>query len=95
MFNTASSVRAARKVKSCFAQTHMLRMLHVPHVPHLAPELCDAMAVGAADGAPITIVPVLVGALSAKMQAKYGEVFARYLDDEANFFVADLPQCRA
>ena len=49
---------------------------------------------GASAGtARVSIVPVLVGQLSAAKQAEYGEVFARYLDDDANFFVISSDFC--
>jgi len=40
-----------------------------------------------------TLVPVLVGNLSQKSEEQYGELFAKYFDDESNFFVISSDFC--
>lgn len=41
----------------------------------------------------IEIVPILVGAISAASEARYGEILAPYLADPANFFVVSSDFC--
>jgi len=44
-------------------------------------------------GANYTLVPVLVGSLSKKMEDHYGTIFAKYLEDPANFFAISSDFC--
>ena len=55
--------------------------LHLPFVAHLF------------QGRDIQLVPILVGALTPALQGLYGEIFAPYLDDPANFFVISTDFC--
>ena len=55
--------------------------LHLPFVAHLF------------QGRDIQLVPILVGALTPALQDLYGEIFAPYLDDPANFFVISTDFC--
>ncbi len=61
---------------------HSIEM-HLPYVAHVLQH---------APG-PVTIVPVMVGALDPAQEAEYGRVFAGYLDDPANFFVVSSDFC--
>ena len=40
-----------------------------------------------------TVVPVLVGAISAEKEARYGQIFAKYLADPTNLFVISSDFC--
>ena len=40
-----------------------------------------------------TIVPVLVGSLSAEMEGEFGRVFSKYLSDPRNLFVISSDFC--
>lgn len=40
-----------------------------------------------------TVVPVLVGSLSTEQEAKYGEIFAKYLSDPQNLFIISSDFC--
>eukprot|EP00808_Paulinella_micropora_P014946 g12200.t1 len=44
-------------------------------------------------GRTFTVVPVMVGSLSAQAEKKFGQIFAPYLDDPANFFVISSDFC--
>jgi predicted class III extradiol MEMO1 family dioxygenase len=41
----------------------------------------------------ITIVPILVGAISTKQESYYGSLLAPYLADPENFFVVSSDFC--
>ena len=55
--------------------------LHLPFVAH-----CFR-------GHAITIVPIMVGALTPALEARFGELMAPYLDDADNFFVISSDFC--
>ena len=40
-----------------------------------------------------TVVPILVGSISADKEAKYGAIFAKYLADPTNLFVISSDFC--
>ena len=40
-----------------------------------------------------TVVPVLVGSISADKEAKYGQIFAKYLADPTNLFIISSDFC--
>ena len=40
-----------------------------------------------------TVIPVLVGSISADKEAKYGQIFAKYLADPSNLFVISSDFC--
>lgn len=42
---------------------------------------------------PVKIVPILVGALSAENEAKFGQLLAKYVDDPTNFFSVSSDFC--
>ncbi|KAL7753667.1 hypothetical protein RI367_000598 [Sorochytrium milnesiophthora] len=63
---------------------HSIEM-HLPYLKHI-------IAKANRDDA-IRVVPVLVGALSAKSEAKYGRLFAPYLADPKNLFVISSDFC--
>jgi AmmeMemoRadiSam system protein B len=62
------------------AKEHSIE-LHAPFVAHIF------------RGQPVTLVPILVGALSPQAERTYGEVLAPYLDDPENFFVISSDFC--
>ncbi|KAI3438094.1 hypothetical protein D9Q98_000536 [Chlorella vulgaris] len=55
--------------------------LHLPYIVHV-------MA-----GQPFTLVPIVVGAISAESEAAYGQLLAPYLSDPANLFVVSSDFC--
>ena len=57
--------------------------LHCPYI---------ARALAHVDGG-VTLVPVLVGSLSVAAEARYGAIFAPYLDDPDNVFVISSDFC--
>ena len=40
-----------------------------------------------------TVIPVLVGSISADKEAKYGQIFAKYLADPSNLFIISSDFC--
>lgn len=55
--------------------------LHLPYIMHVM------------RGRRFTLVPIMVGALSAISEGAYGRLLARYLDDPANLFVISSDFC--
>lgn len=55
--------------------------LHLPYIVHM-------MA-----GRPFTLVPIVVGAISAESEAAYGRLLAPYLDDSSNLFIVSSDFC--
>lgn len=41
----------------------------------------------------VALVPIMVGSVDARSEAKYGEILAPYLDDPANLFVISSDFC--
>ncbi|KAL9226748.1 hypothetical protein vseg_002522 [Gypsophila vaccaria] len=54
------------------------------HLPYLAKVF---------EGHPVKVVPILVGAVSAENEALYGQLLAKYIDDESNFFSVSSDFC--
>jgi len=44
-------------------------------------------------GANFTIIPILVGSVSKEMEAMFGEILSKYLNDPSNFFVISSDFC--
>nr|CAD7394130.1 unnamed protein product [Timema cristinae] len=61
---------------------HSIEM-HLPYIAKIMEDYKDSF----------TIVPVLVGSLSAEKEAVYGRVFSRYLADPQNLFVISSDFC--
>lgn len=61
---------------------HSLEM----HLPYVARALGDRLG-------RVTVVPLVVGSLSARAEARYGALLAPYLDDPDNFFVVSSDFC--
>merc|ERR1712032_231247 len=72
------------EVMSCKVdeEEHSLE-LHLPYLAHLVH----------AATAEVVLVPVLVGNLSERAKARYGQIFAQYLTDPSNLFVVSSDFC--
>ena len=62
-------------------EEHSIEM-HLPYIARLMQGHRD-----------FTVVPVLVGSLSPEREVKYGQIFAKYLNDPSSLFVVSSDFC--